>query len=192
MLLNQSLTSLCSNSYVSQVNQNSQLQELSLEDKLGREKQLHSQLEPLKQQLETVRKTGPVNGISAENIEALIVRHQEHLGDLRNSIDAEIKPALVNEIPNLKSKVDDYLARHSKVQTNSETVSHTRFDSMSSREAAQIRLMQDAVTKPIFGNGKKVLDSWDKGGKGESYIQRTEDMKQGLFNLMSIREQNRA
>ena len=31
-----------------------------------------------------------------------------------------------------------------------------------------------------------------KGGKGESYIQRTEDMKQGLFNLMAIREQNRA
>ena len=177
---------------MSQVNQNSQLKQLSLEDKLGREEQLASQLEPLKMQLATVRQTGPVNGISAENIEALIVRHEEYIVDLRDSIDAEIKPASVNEIPNLKSKVDDYLARHGKVQTNSEMVFHTRFDSMSSREATQIRLMQDAVTKPIFGNDKKVLDSWDKGGKGESYIQRTEDMKQGLFNLMAIREQNRA
>lgn len=170
---------------MSQVNQNSQLQQLSLEDKLGREKQLASQLEPLKMQLATVRQTGPVNGISAENIEALIVKHQVNLGDLRDSIDAEIKLALVHEIPNL-------LARHGKVQTNPETVSHTRFDSMSSREAVQIRLIQAAVTNPIFGNGKKVLDSWDKGGKGESYIQRTEDMKRGLFNLMAIREQNRA
>ncbi|MDA1020887.1 MAG: hypothetical protein O2962_04990, partial [Cyanobacteria bacterium] len=122
---------------MSQVNQNSQLKQLSLEDKLGRENQLHNQLEPLQQQLAMVRKTGPVNGISAENIEALIVKHQEHLGGLRDSIDAEITPALVNEIPNLKSKVDDYLARCGKVQTNSETVSHTRFDSMSSREAVQ-------------------------------------------------------
>ncbi|MDA1021341.1 MAG: hypothetical protein O2962_07325, partial [Cyanobacteria bacterium] len=166
--------------------------QLSLEDKLSRENQLHKQLEPLKQQLEMVRKTGPVNGISVENIAALIETHREHLGDLRYFIDAEITLASVDEIPNLKSKVDDYLARYGKLQTNSETVSHTRFDSMSSREAVQIRLIQDAVTKPIFGNGKKVLDSWDKGGKGESYIQRTEDMKQGLFNLMSIREQNLA
>lgn len=175
---------------MNQVNQNSQLNQLSLEARLAREKQLADQLGPLRQQLETVRRTGPINGISADNIEVLITRHEEHIGALRESIDKDIKPVQLTAIPDLKTKVDDYLARHGRVYNSPEPIRETGMESMSAREVSQIRLMQNAITTPIFDKGKIVLDYWYKDDNGESYIQRTEDMKQGLFNLMSIREQD--
>ena len=158
------------------------INELSLEDKLGREKQLASQLAPLKQQLETVRSTGPVNGIGEEHLEALIGQHEELIGELRESIDADISPDALREQAQISSKVEDYLARHGKVHQTSAPSNEFRAESLSPNDMKQISLMRDAVAKPYFGANKSKHDTW------QSSLADIKAQKTGIFNLLGTKE----
>lgn len=171
---------------MNQVNQQL-VNQLSLKDKLGREKQLSEQLGPLRQQLETVRKTGPVNGIGEEHLTALIGQHQELIGELRASIDEELKPEQINNNSEISNIAESYLARNGKPVTAREAVSSVHVESLSHQELSQIRLMQEAISKPSFSANKQSYDSWHSGSKGLSYLDETKNQMNGLFNLMSIR-----
>ncbi|MDD9898835.1 MAG: hypothetical protein OXU45_07540 [Candidatus Melainabacteria bacterium] len=162
-----------------QVNHQQVISELSVEEKIGREQQLASQLPLLRDQLATIRKNGPVNGIGEEDLVALINQHEAGVAELSDLIDQDINPETLKGQAVSSAKVKDYLARQGKIHHRAEVSSRPSVDGLSQRELQQIKSMNESVAPEFFTQNRLQYPTF------QSYLDDTAEQKAGLARLIS-------